>query len=162
MAALKMACGTLEGVHGATPARALARVPPWQASLSKPAELNPPAAKQEEFARKFGVTWKAALAEGKCYNAVDGCKRLGINGEKMDQVWASAKKVGRRVGATHGRRARRCARTARGSGAVTRRLCLQACTGPGADCLLHTPAAALELLSPHTPQTTPPRRTRRT
>jgi len=65
-----------------------------KASLSKPAELNPPAAKQEEFARKFGVTWKAALAEGKCYNAVDGCKRLGINGEKMDQVWASAKKAG--------------------------------------------------------------------
>ena len=36
-----------------------------KASLSKPHELNPPAAKQEEFAKKFGVTWKQALADGR-------------------------------------------------------------------------------------------------
>lgn len=58
-----------------------------KASLSKPAELNPPAAKQEEFAKKFGITWKAALDQGLVFNAVDGCKRLGIDGEKMDKTW---------------------------------------------------------------------------
>jgi hypothetical protein len=58
-----------------------------KASLSKPAELNPPLAKQEEFAKKFGITWKAALEKGIVYNAVDGCKRLGIDGDKMDKTW---------------------------------------------------------------------------
>ena len=65
-----------------------------KASLSKPAELNPPAAKQEDFEKKFGISWKAALAKGIVYNAVDGCARLGIDGEKMDKTWASAKKAG--------------------------------------------------------------------
>jgi len=65
-----------------------------KASLSKPAELNPPAAKQEEFAKKFGITWKQALANGEVYNAVDGCKRLGIDGEQMDKTWGAAKKAG--------------------------------------------------------------------
>mmetsp|Transcript_13484 Transcript_13484/g.34578 ORF Transcript_13484/g.34578 Transcript_13484/m.34578 type:complete len:323 (+) Transcript_13484:136-1104(+) len=68
-----------------------------KASLSKPAELNPPAAKQEDFAKKFGITWKAALEKGIVYNAVDGCKRLGIDGDKMDKTWAVAKKEGNLV-----------------------------------------------------------------
>jgi hypothetical protein len=58
-----------------------------QASLSKPAELNPPAKGQEEFAKKFGITWKAALEKGVVYNAVDGCKRLGVDGVVMDKTW---------------------------------------------------------------------------
>ena len=65
-----------------------------KASLSKPAELNPPASKQDDFEKKFGISWKAALAKGIVYNAVDGCKRLGIDGEKMDKTWATAKKSG--------------------------------------------------------------------
>jgi len=28
------------------------------------------------------------------FNAVDGCKRLGIDGAKMDEVWGKAKKAG--------------------------------------------------------------------
>ena len=28
------------------------------------------------------------------FNAVDGCARLGIDGEKMDKTWAAAKKAG--------------------------------------------------------------------
>ena len=28
------------------------------------------------------------------FNAVDGCKKLGIDGEKMDSTWAKAKKAG--------------------------------------------------------------------
>ena len=68
-----------------------------KASLSKPAELNPPQAKQAEFARKFGITWKKALSEGIVYNAVDGCKRLNIDGSTMDRQWAAAKKAGHLV-----------------------------------------------------------------
>ena len=60
-----------------------------QASLSKPAELNPPAKGQEEFAKKFGITWKAALEKGVVYNAVDGCKRLGVDGVVMDKTWVT-------------------------------------------------------------------------
>ena len=52
---------------------------------------------QEEFEKKFGISWKAALAKGIVFNAVDGCKRLGIDGEKMDKVWATAKKGGELV-----------------------------------------------------------------
>jgi len=65
-----------------------------KASLSKPAELNPPAAKIEEFGKKFGISWKQALADGIVYNAVDGCKKLGIDGTEMDAKWAKAKKEG--------------------------------------------------------------------
>jgi len=68
-----------------------------KASLSKPAELNPPAKAQEAFAKKFGITWKQALADGIVYNAVDGCKRLGIDGDTMNETWASAKKSGNLV-----------------------------------------------------------------
>jgi len=65
-----------------------------KASLTKPADLNPPENGQAEFEKKFGVSWKQALAEGRVYNAVDGCKRLGIGGDKMNKQWADAKKAG--------------------------------------------------------------------
>lgn len=68
-----------------------------KASLTKPVDLNPPASKQEEFAKKFGITWKQALADGLVYNAVDGCKKLAIDGSVMDQKWAEAKKAGNLV-----------------------------------------------------------------
>ena len=65
-----------------------------KASLTKPKDLNPPQPKQDEFEKKFGISWKAALAKGIVYNAVDGCKRLGIDGAKMDDTWGKAKKAG--------------------------------------------------------------------
>jgi len=68
-----------------------------KASLSKPAELNPPEKAQAEFAKKFGISWSQALANGIVYNAVDGCARLGINGDEMDKTWAAAKKSGNLV-----------------------------------------------------------------
>jgi len=68
-----------------------------KASLTKPADLNPPEKGQAEFEKKFGLSWKKALADGVAYNAVDGCKRLGIGGEEMDKQWASAKKAGNLV-----------------------------------------------------------------
>jgi hypothetical protein len=33
------------------------------------------------------------LRGGKVFNAVDGCKALGINGDEMDCQWAKAKKA---------------------------------------------------------------------
>ena len=66
----------------------------FQASLSKPSELNPPIAKQEDFKKKFGISWDEALKAGLVYNAVDGCKKLGIGGAVMDAKWAKAKKDG--------------------------------------------------------------------
>ena len=68
-----------------------------KASLSKPSELNPPAKKLEDFQSVFGISWKDALAQGIVYNAVDGCKKLGIDGEEMDKRWAGAKKAGHLV-----------------------------------------------------------------
>eukprot|EP01004_Peranema_trichophorum_P004450 NODE_3371_length_1363_cov_77.375806_g2935_i0.p1 GENE.NODE_3371_length_1363_cov_77.375806_g2935_i0~~NODE_3371_length_1363_cov_77.375806_g2935_i0.p1 ORF type:complete len:363 (+),score=77.64 NODE_3371_length_1363_cov_77.375806_g2935_i0:71-1159(+) len=65
-----------------------------KASLTKPKDLNPPASKQEEFAKQFGLTWADALARGLVYNAVDACSVLGIDGENMDRIWAKAKKAG--------------------------------------------------------------------
>jgi len=68
-----------------------------KASLTKPADLNPPDKGQAEFEKKFGLSWKKALAEGRVYNAVDGCQKLGIGGDKMDKQWAAAKKAGHLV-----------------------------------------------------------------
>ena len=47
-----------------------------KASLSKPVELNPPAAKLADFTTKFGVTWSEVLEKGLAYNAVDACGAL--------------------------------------------------------------------------------------
>eukprot|EP01001_Neometanema_parovale_P007210 NODE_3527_length_1204_cov_112.411656_g3347_i0.p1 GENE.NODE_3527_length_1204_cov_112.411656_g3347_i0~~NODE_3527_length_1204_cov_112.411656_g3347_i0.p1 ORF type:complete len:339 (-),score=110.12 NODE_3527_length_1204_cov_112.411656_g3347_i0:121-1137(-) len=68
-----------------------------KASLTKPKDLNPPEAKQKEFEKVFGISWDQALKEGKVYNAVDGCSTLGVDGDKMDSLWAKAKKDGRLV-----------------------------------------------------------------
>lgn len=68
-----------------------------KASLTQPADLNPPDKGQAEFEKKFGLSWKKALAEGRVYNAVDGCKKLGIAGDQMDKQWATAKKAGHLV-----------------------------------------------------------------
>ena len=62
-----------------------------QASLSKPADLNPPLTKQDDFEKRFGLSWKKALSEGIVYNAVDGCKRLGIDGSQMEAVWVASR-----------------------------------------------------------------------
>ena len=65
-----------------------------KASLTKPADLNPPQKGQDEFKAKFGLSWPDALAQGLVYNAVDGCKFFGIDGDQMDAAWAKTKKAG--------------------------------------------------------------------
>jgi nucleoside diphosphate kinase len=64
-----------------------------KAALTKPRDLNPPEPKQEEFKETFGLKWSDALKAGKVFNAVDGCKALGITGDEMDCQWAKAKKA---------------------------------------------------------------------
>jgi nucleoside diphosphate kinase len=64
-----------------------------KAALTKPKDLNPPEPKQQEFKETFGTSWSDALRGGKVFNAVDGCKALGINGDEMDCQWAKAKKA---------------------------------------------------------------------
>jgi len=68
-----------------------------KASLTLPKDLNPPEAKQADFAEKFGLSWPDALAQDKVFNALDGCKKLGIDGDTMDAQWAKTKKAGQLV-----------------------------------------------------------------
>lgn len=60
--------------------------------MTKPKDLNPPAAPQEEFKTKFGVSWQDALSQGLVFNAVDACRALDLSGPQMDLYWGNAKK----------------------------------------------------------------------
>ena len=62
-----------------------------KASLTKPADLNVPAAKLGDFEAKFGASWQACLADGVVYNAVDACDVLGVDADTLDAMWAAAK-----------------------------------------------------------------------
>eukprot|EP00440_Ansanella_granifera_P012753 gb/GFBE01013854.1/.p1 GENE.gb/GFBE01013854.1/~~gb/GFBE01013854.1/.p1 ORF type:complete len:321 (+),score=123.31 gb/GFBE01013854.1/:1-963(+) len=59
-----------------------------KATILKPNELNVPA---DKFKDQFGLTWEDALASGKVFNAMDGCKHLGIDADQLDAAWAKAK-----------------------------------------------------------------------
>jgi len=41
----------------------------------------------EEFHRRFGLTWDAALAEGKVQNALDASRTLGLSALQFVEVW---------------------------------------------------------------------------
>ncbi|KAL3900827.1 MAG: hypothetical protein SGPRY_012385, partial [Prymnesium sp.] len=50
--------------------------------------LPPPRSSElQEFEAKFDISWKKAVTDGVVFNAVDGCKRLGIDGATMDKQW---------------------------------------------------------------------------
>ena len=68
-----------------------------KASLTKPKDLNPPQAKQDDFEKKFGISWSDALAQQKVFNALDACAKMGITGDEMDAVWGKAKAAGQLV-----------------------------------------------------------------
>jgi len=59
-----------------------------KATILKPDQLNVPA---DKFKGQFGLEWKDALASGKVFNAMDGCKELGIDADAMDKAWAKCK-----------------------------------------------------------------------
>lgn len=50
----------------------------------QPAELNVSQKAQSAFKETFGLEWSEAVASGKVYNAVDGCKKLGVNPKDME------------------------------------------------------------------------------
>ena len=57
---------------------------PRQATLSKPADLNVPAAKFAEF---FGEEWTTVLAEDRAFNALDMKEKLGGNLDELNAKW---------------------------------------------------------------------------
>merc|ERR1712048_455615 len=59
-----------------------------KATILKPDQLNVP---EDKFKEQFGITWKDALASGKVFNAMDGCKELGIDADALDKEWAKCK-----------------------------------------------------------------------
>merc|ERR1712157_67017 len=59
-----------------------------KATILKPDQLNVP---EDKFQAQFGISWKDALASGKVFNAMDGCKELGIDADGLDKEWAKCK-----------------------------------------------------------------------
>merc|ERR1712048_352156 len=59
-----------------------------KATILKPDQLNVP---EDKFQAQFGISWKDALASGKVFNAMDGCKELGIDADGLDKGWAKCK-----------------------------------------------------------------------
>merc|ERR1712060_838653 len=59
-----------------------------KATILKPDQLNVP---DDKFQAQFGLSWKDALASGKVFNAMDGCKELGLDADGLDAEWAKAK-----------------------------------------------------------------------
>jgi len=68
-----------------------------KASLTKPASLNVPSGKQQDFATKFGIEWTQALSNGIVFNALDACAELGVGGDELNTRWAAAKDAGNLV-----------------------------------------------------------------
>jgi hypothetical protein len=62
-----------------------------KATILEPRELNVPA---DKFEAKFGIGWEEALAKGVVFNALQACKKMGIDGAALDKKWAAAKKSG--------------------------------------------------------------------
>ena len=59
----------------------------------QPAELNVSQKAQSAFKETFGLEWSEAVASGKVYNAVDGCKKLGVNPKDMEvKYWSKLKR----------------------------------------------------------------------
>ena len=58
----------------------------------KPAQLAPSKKAIGEFEKTFGLSWADALKQGKVYNAIDACAKLGISGDDLDQKWSTLKR----------------------------------------------------------------------
>ena len=65
-----------------------------KATLLKPDQLNVPA---DKFEKQFGLSWKDALAQGKCYNAIDAAEKLGLNSTELESLWRETKKAKKMV-----------------------------------------------------------------
>lgn len=65
-----------------------------KATILKPNQLN---INEAAFKEKFGLEWKEALETNQCYNALDACAHLGIDGDELDKQWGVCKKTGNLV-----------------------------------------------------------------
>ena len=63
-----------------------------KAVKTKPADLCPSDKAKAAFSSKFGLTWEEAVKKGLVYNAMDGCAKLGVNGDQLDTIWGTLKK----------------------------------------------------------------------
>lgn len=61
-----------------------------KATLVKPDALPVPA---DKFESNFGLSWAAAMADDRVFNALDACKVLGVDAEGLDKLWNPCKKV---------------------------------------------------------------------
>lgn len=61
-----------------------------KATILKPEALNIP---KDKFKAQFGLEWEEALATGNVFNAMDGCKELGIDANELDKLWGECKKA---------------------------------------------------------------------
>jgi len=61
-----------------------------KATILKPHQLVVPA---DTFKEKFGLSWEEAQKKGLTFNAMDGCEKLGVDANKMDELWAQCKKA---------------------------------------------------------------------
>lgn len=65
-----------------------------KATLLKPKDLPVPA---DKFKKMFGLEWSEALESGKVFNALDACKKLNIDSDRLNEAWAAAKKADKLV-----------------------------------------------------------------
>merc|ERR1719203_2119640 len=60
-----------------------------KASILKPSQLNVPA---DKFQKAFGVSWADVLSQGRAYNALDACEKLGCTAAEINKAWSDCKK----------------------------------------------------------------------
>eukprot|EP00928_Gymnodinium_smaydae_P042866 TRINITY_DN28831_c0_g4_i2.p1 TRINITY_DN28831_c0_g4~~TRINITY_DN28831_c0_g4_i2.p1 ORF type:complete len:477 (-),score=174.16 TRINITY_DN28831_c0_g4_i2:284-1627(-) len=61
-----------------------------KATLKKPSELPVP---KDKFKDQFGVEWDDMLKANKVFNAKDACEELGVDAEKLEELWGATKKA---------------------------------------------------------------------
>lgn len=54
----------------------------------QPKDLNVPDKGKQDFEKMFGEKWEVAIASGKVYNAMDGAKKLGVDGAGLNEKWS--------------------------------------------------------------------------
>jgi len=59
-----------------------------KATLLPPSELPVP---NDKFKEKFGEDWATALAEGRAFNALGACEKLGLSPAELNELWVASK-----------------------------------------------------------------------